>query len=259
MVGEENQQDLGQHALSHHALSQSASSLGIISSLATSGVSMPQDSFLEFSQSSGDLYQLGGQQYRPTAVLASGGMLLNAEELEYLERFLCSISPAEMTKGLPELQPASQENPATGTTTATTRRNSQPKAIRAKTAPAPILVRPQPTPFPGPGGPSAALHPFLEVRKTDADTKRAHHIASEHKRRFRIRTELMRLNDLVPGLVPSSQQNSAAAASATTAAGKNSQSKILQAAADYLERVVQENARLRAEVEAMRNQMMRPM
>ena len=43
----------------------------------------------------------------------------------------------------------------------------------------------------------------------DADQKRAHHIASEHKRRNRIRDELIRLTELVPGL-SSTHRNSQA-------------------------------------------------
>lgn len=73
----------------------------------------------------------------------------------------------------------------------------------------------------------------------DADTKRAHHIASEHKRRGRIRNELVRLSDMVPELQGSS---------------KSSQSKILSGAADFLEKVMGENARLRAEIAALKNQ-----
>lgn len=68
----------------------------------------------------------------------------------------------------------------------------------------------------------------------DPDTKRAHHIASEHKRRGRIRNELMRLNDLVPELKGNS---------------RNSQSKILSGAADYLEAVIEENRRLKEKLD----------
>lgn len=71
------------------------------------------------------------------------------------------------------------------------------------------------------------------------DPKRAHHIASEHKRRFRIKNELNRLNDMVPGLM---------------GCPKNSQAKVLQAAADYMEKVIQENARIRMEFAALKAQ-----
>lgn len=212
---------------------------------------MPVEPYIEFSQSSTDFYGAQQQQqYRPgaTAILAAtGGMLLNTEEMDYLERFLCSIAPAEMTKGLPQTPPPAQEPAPPAPTTATARTTQ--KVLRAKTALMPILVRPPGHAFSGQVPINASpVVPYLDSRKNDADTKRAHHIASEHTRRFRIRTELMRLNDLVPGLVPSNQQSTAATS------GKNSQSKILQAAADYLEKVVQENARLKAEMEVLKSQ-----
>lgn len=72
------------------------------------------------------------------------------------------------------------------------------------------------------------------------DPKRAEHIACEHKRRFRIKNELNRLNEMVPGLM---------------GCPKNSQAKILQAAADYMEKVIQENARIKMELAALRTQL----
>jgi hypothetical protein len=65
----------------------------------------------------------------------------------------------------------------------------------------------------------------------DEQEKRVRHVASEHKRRNRIKDELARMSRLVPN--------------ATKSKVRNSQAKILGQANDYIEELKMENEKLR--------------
>lgn len=168
-----------------------------------------------------EAYQYSGNQ--------SG--LLNNAELDYFEQFLGNITA--MAANMSGQSMESVDGAKDGIAMNPIIMNNHPyyakdSSMSLQTSSALSLSN-----HPRTRGPSRSYQKGL----LDPDTKRAHHIASEHKRRGRIRAELMRLNDLVPGL----QGNS-----------RNSQSKILSGAADFLESVLEENTRLKAELDIKR-------
>ncbi len=167
--------------------------------------------------------------------------LLNYNELEYFEQFLGNLTTvqaatlAQMTsqiavEGIPMLPVVTNQ-----------------QKIKEETQ-----LHPQPGNTARSGSSDtdsssmATLYAYNSAKQSkgilDADTKRAHHIASEHKRRGRIRSELLRLNDLVPDLAGNN---------------KNSQSRILSGAADFLEGVVAENEQLKRELAILKEQVYR--
>ena len=71
--------------------------------------------------------------------------------------------------------------------------------------------------------------------RLDAVEKRNRHVESEHKRRNRIKDELLRMSTLVPAAAPTSSGGRA----------RNSQAKLLSQANDYIEGLVKENERMK--------------
>jgi len=178
--------------------------------------------------------------------------LLTSADLDYFEQFLAQMATGEIGFGFDSLGSSGGLSGASSSSS-TSSLASLPKSYGRPVAPALTrsshnrldpTFRPASLPTSKPLStrtsrqlPQPQSTTALLQHRALIDAKRAHHLACEHKRRSRIRNELQRIADLVPGL--------------TGCTAKSSQSKILQGAAEFMERIVGENGRLTGELVGM--------